>query len=73
MTTVAGSLGQLAGTAASTIKVSEFAEFPAKGRATGGCAVIEWAKVRTHSSFAWVGQAPARAETAAGKAITLPR
>ena len=69
--TVAGSLSQLAGVGASTIKVSAFTEFPAKGRGTGGVRCHRLAKGEDALLLAWAGQSPVRAETAAGKPITL--
>jgi len=71
VTTVAGSLGQLTGTGASSIKVSDFTEFPAKGRATGGVRCHRLVKGEDALLLAWVGRTPARAETASGKPVKL--
>ena len=70
--TVAGSLGQLAGVGASTIKTSDFAEFPAKGRGTGGVRCHRLTKGEDALLLAWAGKAPVRAETAAGRPIAVP-
>lgn len=70
--TVAGSLGQLSGTGISSVKVSDFTEFPPKGRATGGVRCQRLVKGEDALLIAWVGQAPARAETASGKLVELP-
>ncbi|MGV1035929.1 MAG: DNA gyrase/topoisomerase IV subunit A [Candidatus Nanopelagicales bacterium] len=69
--TVAGSLGRLAGTAATSAKVSVWAEFPAKGRATGGVRCQRLVKGEDALVLAWVGQAPLRAENAGGKPISI--
>lgn len=70
--TVAGSLGQLSGTGASSIKLTDFSEFPAKGRATAGVRCHRLGKGEDALLLAWAGRAPARGETGAGKAIALP-
>lgn len=71
VTTVAGSLGQLTGTGASSMKVSDFSEFPAKGRATGGVRCHRLVKGEDALLLGWVGRTPARAETASGKPVNL--
>ena len=71
VTTVAGSLGQLTGTGASSMKVSDFSEFPAKGRATGGVRCHRLVKGEDALLLGWVGRTPARAETASGKPVKL--
>ncbi len=70
--TVAGSLQQLDGTAASTVKVSDFAQFPAKGRATGGVRCQRLGKGEDALLLAWAGSGPPRAESGAGKSVDLP-
>lgn len=72
VTTVAGSLGQLAGTGMSSVKVSDFSEFPSKGRATGGVRCHRLVKGEDALLIGWVGQTPARGETASGKPVALP-
>lgn len=70
--TVAGSLGQLAGTSASSIKISAWSEFPRKGRATGGVRCHRLVKGEDAVLLAWAGPTPVRAETAAGKPVRVP-
>jgi DNA gyrase subunit A len=70
--TVAGSAGALPGTAATTVKVSPFAEFPPKGRATGGVRCHRFLKGEDALVLAWAGPAPARGATEAGTPVDLP-
>jgi DNA gyrase subunit A len=70
--TVAGSAGALPGTAAMTAKVTPFAEYPAKGRATGGVRCHRFLKGENVLVLAWAGPAPARGATAAGTPAELP-
>ena len=53
-------------------KVSRFAEFPGKGRATGGVRAHTFLKGEVSLALAWVGPAPALAVGADGAARTLP-
>jgi len=53
-------------------KVSLFAEFPGKGRATGGVRSHSFLKGESALALAWVGPAPALAVGADGGARTLP-
>ncbi|MFE4470741.1 DNA topoisomerase (ATP-hydrolyzing) subunit A [Leifsonia sp. NPDC056824] len=53
-------------------KVSDFAEFPAKGRATGGVRSQRFLKGETELALAWVGAAPALAVGPDGAARILP-
>ncbi|RQP09905.1 MAG: DNA topoisomerase IV subunit A [Microbacteriaceae bacterium] len=53
-------------------KVSHFAEFPGKGRATGGVRSHAFLKGESALALAWVGPAPALAVGAEGGARTLP-
>jgi len=62
----------LAGADAGRGKVSHFAEFPGKGRATGGVRSHAFLKGEAALSLAWVGPAPALAVSADGAARTLP-
>ena len=55
-----------------SLKVSAFADFPAKGRATAGVRAHRFLRGENHLTFAWVGSAPARAADATGKTIHLP-
>ena len=70
--TVAGSSRALPGTAAATIKVSPYLEFPAKGRATGGVRCQRFLKGEDSLVLAWAGRAPARGATEAGVPVELP-
>jgi DNA gyrase subunit A len=69
--TVADSASALPGTAA-TVKVTPYAEYPAKGRATGGVRCHRFLKGEDMLALAWVGPGPARGATAAGAAVELP-
>jgi DNA gyrase subunit A len=69
--TVAGSAGQLPGTA-DTVKVTPFAEFPGKGRATGGVRCHRFLKGEDVLVLAWAGPGPARGATEAGTPVELP-
>ncbi|GAA2222206.1 DNA topoisomerase 4 subunit A [Herbiconiux moechotypicola] len=70
--TVAGSTSTLAGTDAGTAKVSEFSEFPPKGRATGGVRAHRFLKGEDVLTAAWAGPAPALAVGNDGTARNLP-
>jgi DNA gyrase subunit A len=70
--TVAGSSRALPGTAAATVKVTPFREYPAKGRATGGVRCHRFLKGEDLLVLAWAGPAPARAATDAGVPVYLP-
>ncbi|MGV2820997.1 DNA gyrase/topoisomerase IV subunit A [Brevibacterium casei] len=59
------------GAPSSSIKVSEFVEFPTKGRATSGVRAHKFLKGETELSLAWVGDSP-QAAAQAGGARTLP-
>ncbi|QGN32967.1 DNA topoisomerase (ATP-hydrolyzing) subunit A [Microlunatus sp. Gsoil 973] len=70
--TVAGSSDALPGTDAGTIKVTPFAEYPGKGRATGGVRCHRFLKGEDTLHFAWAGQIPAVAAADSGAPIDLP-
>jgi DNA gyrase subunit A len=70
--TVAGSAGALPGTAAATVKVTRYAEFPRKGRATGGVRCHRFLKGEDMLVLAWAGPGPTRGATSAGTPIPLP-
>lgn len=53
-------------------KVSDFGEFPAKGRATGGVRSQRFLKGETELSLAWVGASPALAVGPDGASRVLP-
>lgn len=69
--TVAGSSTALAGTDAGSGKVSAYAEFPAKGRATGGVRAQRFLRGEDALTLAWVGVEP-RAVGADGAVRSLP-
>jgi DNA gyrase subunit A len=70
--TVAGSAGSLPGAMAATVKVTPFAEFPPKGRATGGVRCHRFLKGEDALVLAWAGPGPARGATEAGTPVDLP-
>ncbi|MEV0400827.1 DNA topoisomerase IV subunit A [Actinoallomurus sp. NPDC050550] len=70
--TIAGSSTALPGTQTGAIKVSDYADFPAKGRATGGVRAQRFLKGEDTLLFAWAGPVPAKAAGMTGKATDLP-
>ena len=70
--TVADSSITLPGTNVATAKVSEWADIPAKGRATGGVRVQRFLKWEDQIICAWVGTGEPRALSADGAARKLP-
>jgi DNA gyrase subunit A len=70
--TVAGSARTLPGTAPASIKVTPYAEYPPKGRATGGVRCHRFLKGEDVLVLAWAGAGPARGATAAGTPVQLP-
>jgi DNA gyrase subunit A len=70
--TVATGSQTLPGTDPGSAKVSDFSEYPAKGRATGGVRSQRFLKGEDTVSVAWVGMAPARAVGSDGSPRTLP-
>ena len=70
--TSAGSSGALPGTEGGTLKVTPYAEYPRKGRATGGVRCHRFLKGEDILVVAFAGNAPARAAAANGVAIELP-
>ena len=70
--TVAGAASALPGTTAATVKVTPFAEFPPKGRATGGVRCHRFLKGEDVLVLAWAGPGPARGATEAGTPVDLP-
>ena len=69
--TAANSSMAIAGTDAGSLKISDLAEFPGKGRATGGVRSQRFVRGEDQLYFAWVGSEPVRALTADGKPIEL--
>jgi DNA gyrase subunit A len=55
----------------STVKVTPFAEYPAKGRATGGVRTHRFLKGETALRLAWIGSRPA-GSTDTGSSVELP-
>ncbi len=72
LVTVAGSAGALPGTAAASVKVTAYAEYPPKGRATGGVRCHRFLKGEDAIVLAWAGPGPARGATDAGTPVDLP-
>jgi DNA gyrase subunit A len=70
--TIAGSSSALPGIQTGAIKVANYAEFPAKGRATGGVRSHRFLKGEDTLLLGWVGPAPARAASSTGKPVALP-
>ncbi len=70
--TVSGASSALPGTDAGAVKVTVFADFPGKGRATGGVRCHRFLRGEDTLVFAWAGPAPARAASATGTPIELP-
>ncbi|MCW2848864.1 MAG: topoisomerase subunit [Marmoricola sp.] len=70
--TVSGSSSALPGTEAGSVKVTPFAEYPPKGRATGGVRCHRFLKGEDELVFAWAGPAPALAAADSGAAVDLP-
>jgi DNA gyrase subunit A len=70
--TVAGSAGALPGTSAVTVKLTPYAQYPAKGRATGGVRCHRFLKGEDVLVLAWAGPGPARGATEAGTPVDLP-
>jgi DNA gyrase subunit A len=70
--TVSGSSDALPGTEAGHVKVTPLAEYPAKGRATGGVRCHRFLKGEDTLILAAVCAAPARAAAASGAPVDLP-
>ena len=70
--TISGSTSALPGTQPGAAKVTPFAEYPRKGRATGGVRCHRFLKGEDTLLLAWAGPSPARAAAANGVAVDLP-
>jgi DNA gyrase subunit A len=70
--TISGSSSALPGTQTGAAKVADYAEYPAKGRATGGVRSHRFLKGEDTLILAWAGPAPARASASTGKPAALP-
>jgi DNA gyrase subunit A len=69
--TVAGRSGALPGTGGASVKVTPFAEYPPKGRATGGVRCQRFLKGEDGLILAWVGPTPVIAATESGVLVDL--
>ena len=69
--TVAGSSTALPGTQTGAIKVADYADYPAKGRATGGVRAHRFLKGEDVLLLAWAGPTPVKASGMTGKPIEL--
>ncbi|MDR0944812.1 MAG: DNA topoisomerase IV, partial [Bifidobacteriaceae bacterium] len=72
LVTVAGSAGALPGTEAGAAKVTPLANYPAKGRATGGVRCQRFLRGQDRLIQAWAGPGPARACGSGGQPVELP-
>ncbi|MCS3842605.1 DNA topoisomerase (ATP-hydrolyzing) subunit A [Microbacterium sp. AK031] len=70
--TVSGADGVIPGTDAGRAKVSAFAEFPAKGRGTGGVRAHSFLRGEDRLTVAWAGAVPAYAVGTDGAVRKLP-
>jgi DNA gyrase subunit A len=70
--TVSGATDALPGTQPGMAKVTPFAEYPAKGRATGGVRCHRFLKGEDVLLLGWAGTAPPRAAAANGVGLDLP-
>jgi len=70
--TVSGSSSALPGTQAGAAKVTPFATYPGKGRATGGVRSHRFLKGEDSLLLAHVGPVPARATGSGGQPVDLP-
>ena len=70
--TASGTSDALPGTQAGAIKVTPYAEYPAKGRGTGGVRAHRFLKGEDTLVLAWAGALPARASSSNGVAVELP-
>jgi len=70
--TSSGSSSALPGTEPGSLKVTPYAEYPAKGRATGGVRCHRFLRGEDTLILGWAGGSPARAAAANGVALDLP-
>jgi DNA gyrase subunit A len=70
--TSSGSSGALPGTEPGSLKVTPYAEYPAKGRATGGVRCHRFLRGEDTLVLGWVGGSPVKAAAANGVALELP-
>ncbi|MFD0856790.1 DNA topoisomerase IV, partial [Actinomadura adrarensis] len=69
--TVSGSSSELPGTQLGAIKVADYADFPAKGRATGGVRSHRFLKGEDCLIMAWAGPTPLKAASPTGKPLLI--
>jgi len=70
--TVSGTTTALPGTQAGNVKVTPWAEYPGKGRATGGVRCHRFLKGEDTLLLAWAGETPAAAASPSGTPVDLP-
>jgi DNA gyrase subunit A len=70
--TVSGSSSALPGTEPGSLKVTPFADYPPKGRGTGGVRCHRFLRGEDTLILAWAGATPPRAAAATGVPIDLP-
>ena len=70
--TVSGASAALPGTVPGSAKVTPYAEYPAKGRGTGGVRCHRFLKGEDILLYAFAGPAPLRAAAASGVPVELP-
>ncbi|GAA1413874.1 DNA topoisomerase (ATP-hydrolyzing) [Glutamicibacter uratoxydans] len=70
--TIASGSQTLPGTSGQSVKLTAFAEFPAKGRATAGVRAHRFVKGEDFLSLGYAGAGPARASSTAGVVRALP-
>jgi DNA gyrase subunit A len=70
--TISGSSSALPGTQTGSAKLTPFAEYPAKGRATGGVRCHRFIRGEDVLLLAWAGPSPAQAAGSTGAAVELP-
>jgi DNA gyrase subunit A len=70
--TIAGSSTALPGTQTGAIKIADYADYPSKGRATGGVRAHRFLKGEDVLLLGWAGPSPVKASGMTGKAVELP-
>jgi DNA gyrase subunit A len=70
--TVSGSSSALPGIQTGTVKVSDYAEYPAKGRATGGVRAHRFLKGEDTLLLAWAGRTPVKGASSTGRPLPVP-
>jgi DNA gyrase subunit A len=69
--TIAGSSTALPGTQAGAVKIADYADYPPKGRATGGVRAHRFLKGEDLLILAWAGPTPLKVASRTGKPIEL--